>query len=146
MHRLMSLLYLSGYSATLIPFQICMLPRSDTCLVCEKSKHTAHRGNSYELYGRLDTQLNAIVKPVSIVKQLTNLIWLVVAVLQSRSIALSQLATYVPREAKAESWITHILRYLINPQVGMSLSPGQSREHALGDLDKFTGVYVIVRH
>lgn len=83
-----------------------------------KNKHTPHRGNSYELYDRLDAQLDALMRDtVNNVKQLTNLIWLVVAVLQGRTIALSQLATYLPGDGQAESRVTRIRRWLMNPQV-----------------------------
>ncbi len=84
----------------------------------KNNKDTPHRGNSYELYDRLDAQLDALMSnSVSNVKQLTNLIWLVVAVLQGRTIGLSQLATYLPGDAEAESRVTRIRRWLMNPQV-----------------------------
>ena len=51
------------------------------------------------------------------VKQLTNLIWLVVAVLQGHTLALSQLAMYLPGPTDAASRVTRIRRWLMNPRV-----------------------------
>ena len=51
------------------------------------------RGSSYELYDRVSETLSKIlIDQVSNIKQLTNLTWLVVAVMNGKSIALSQLA------------------------------------------------------
>ena len=54
---------------------------------------------------------------VSNIKQLTNLIWLVVGVIDGQSIALSQLANLLPGEADAESRVTRIREWLKNPKV-----------------------------
>ena len=54
---------------------------------------------------------------VSNIKQLTNLIWLVVAVINGKSIALSQLANLLPGEAEAQSRVTRIREWLKNPKV-----------------------------
>lgn len=58
---------------------------------------------------------------VSNVKQVTNLIWLVVAVIQGRSIALSQLANVLPGDADAESRVTRIREWLKNANVNVWL-------------------------
>jgi hypothetical protein len=54
---------------------------------------------------------------VSNIKQLTNLIWLVVSVINGQSIALSQLANLLPGSADAESRVTRIREWLKNPKV-----------------------------
>jgi hypothetical protein len=54
---------------------------------------------------------------VSNVKQLTNLIWLVVAILQGHSMALSRLATYLPGTVEAASRVTRIRRWWMNPHI-----------------------------
>src|SRR5512144_1317518 len=83
-----------------------------------KTNHTPPRGNSYELYDRLDEQMTTLMgEAVSNVKQLATLIWLVSAVVQGHSIALSQLATFLPGEAEAESRVTRVRRWLMNPHV-----------------------------
>ena len=73
------------------------------------------RGNSYELYDRLADQMSTRMgDAVKNVKQLTTLIWLVGAVRQGQSIALSQLATFLPGDAEAESRVTRLRRWLMN--------------------------------
>jgi hypothetical protein len=82
------------------------------------TKQAPPQGNSYELYDRLAEQMSARMgDAVMNVKQLTSLIWLVGAVLQGHSIALSQLATFLPGEAEAESRVTRIRRWLMNPHL-----------------------------
>lgn len=79
--------------------------------MCDKNKQTPYRGNSYALYERLETQLDALMSDaVSNVKQLANLNWRVVAVVQGHSIALSKLATCLPGDAEAESRVTRTRR------------------------------------
>ena len=98
----------------------------------KKSKQAPHQGNSYELYDRLDTQLDELMsESISNVKQLTNLIWLVVAVLQGHTVALSQLATYLPGDAEAESRVTRIRRWLMNPEVDVWTLYKALLKHAL---------------
>jgi hypothetical protein len=83
-----------------------------------KTQPAPARGNSYALYDRLAAQLSAQMgDAVSNVKQLTNLIWLVVAMLQSHTVALSQLATYLPGTAEAASRVTRVRRWLMNAHV-----------------------------
>jgi Transposase DDE domain len=54
---------------------------------------------------------------VSNIKQVTNLIWLVVGIMNSKSIALSQLANLMPGETEAESRVTRIREWLKNSKV-----------------------------
>ena len=72
--------------------------------------------SSQELYNRLDKKLRALVH-VKNGKQITNWVWIIVGVLQSQSPNLSQIANYLPLETKAESRVTLIRRWLMNPQV-----------------------------
>jgi hypothetical protein len=72
--------------------------------------------SSQELYNRLDEKLRAWV-PVKNRKQVTNWIWIIVGLLQSQSAHLSQIANTLPLESKAESRVTLIRRWLMNPQV-----------------------------
>ncbi len=75
-------------------------------------------GSAYVLYDRLNVTLNELMSDaVSNIKQLTNLIWLVVGVLDSQSIALSQLANVQPGESEARSRVTRIREWLKNSQV-----------------------------
>lgn len=83
-----------------------------------KQQSQSQRGSSYELYDRVSEQLMSVMSAqVSNIKQLTNLIWLVVAVINGQSIALSQLANLLPGEAEAESRVTRIREWLKNPRV-----------------------------
>lgn len=54
---------------------------------------------------------------VSNIKQAINLTWLVVVILESQPIALSQLANPLPGDTEAESRVTRIREWLKNPRV-----------------------------
>ena len=76
------------------------------------------RGSSYELYDQVSGTLTDIMKEhVSNIKQMTNLIWLVVAVMNGKSIALSQLANLLPGAGEAKSRVTRIREWLKNSKV-----------------------------
>jgi hypothetical protein len=72
--------------------------------------------SSQELYNRLSEKLSALVL-VKNRKQVTNWIWIIVGILQSESVNLSQIANSLPMATKAESRVTLIRRWLMNPQV-----------------------------
>lgn len=69
--------------------------------------------SSQELYNRLSEKVSALVK-VSNRKQLANWLWIVVGLLQGKSPALSQIATFLPMDTQAESRVTLIRRWLAN--------------------------------
>jgi hypothetical protein len=72
--------------------------------------------SSKELYTRLIGKLSTLVT-VAHIAQMTNWVWIVVGILQSNSLALSQIANHIPGEIKAESRVTTIRRWLQNFQV-----------------------------
>jgi Transposase DDE domain len=72
--------------------------------------------SSQELYNRLSEKLRALVL-VKNQKQVTNWIWIIVGILQSESVNLSQIANSLPMATKAESRVTLIRRWLMNPRV-----------------------------
>ena len=72
--------------------------------------------SSQELYNRLNAKLRELVS-VKNSKQVTNWIWIIVGVLQSQSANLSQIANNLPMDTEAESRVTLIRRWLMNPQV-----------------------------
>jgi hypothetical protein len=86
--------------------------------------------SSQELYNRLDEKLRELVS-VKNRKQVTNWIWIIVGVLQSQSANLSQIANYLPMETKAESRVTLIRRWLMNPRVKVWQFYKKVLEHAL---------------
>jgi hypothetical protein len=86
--------------------------------------------SSQELYNRLSEKLRTLV-PVKNRKRVTNWIWIVVGILQSQSSNLSQIANYLPLETKAESRVTLIRRWLMNPQVKVWLFYKKVLEHVL---------------
>lgn len=86
--------------------------------------------SSQELYNRLSEKLRALVQ-VRNRKQVTNWIWIIVGILQSQSCNLSQIANYLPIETKAESRVTLIRRWLMNPQVKVWQFYKQVLEHVL---------------
>lgn len=71
--------------------------------------------SSEQVYNRLMITLQAIV-PVSNRKQLVNWAWTAVAIFQARSIALSQIAVFLPGSAQAESRVMRLRRWLSNQQ------------------------------
>lgn len=86
--------------------------------------------SSQELYNRLEKKLRTLVR-VNNRKQVTNWIWIIVGILQSQSSNLSQIANYLPMETKAESRVTLIRRWLMNPQVNVWQFYKQVLEHVL---------------
>src|SRR3970040_2111573 len=88
--------------------------------------------SSQELYSRLNEKLRDLVH-VENGKQVTNWIWIIVGVLQSQSSNLSQIANFLPQETKAESRVTLIRRWLMNPQVKVWLFYKKVLEQVLSD-------------
>ena len=88
--------------------------------------------NSEELYSRLQGTLSTLVK-VRNIAELKNWIWIVVGILQSESVALSKIATYIPGETQAESRVTKIRRWLMNFHVDVWSFYKPVLEHALKD-------------
>jgi hypothetical protein len=86
--------------------------------------------SSQELYNRLVETVQSQVK-VSNVKQLTNWIWIIVGILQAKSIALSQIALFIPGETAAESRVTTIRRWLSNLRVDVWAFYRPLLEHVL---------------
>ena len=72
--------------------------------------------SSQELYNRLDEKLRALVH-VKNRKQVTNWIWVIVGILESKSCNLSQIANCIPVNTKAKSRVTLVRRWLSNSQV-----------------------------
>ena len=86
--------------------------------------------SSQELYNRLNEKLRELVR-VKNRKQVSNWIWVIVGILQSQSCNLSQVANYLPLATKAESRVTMIRRWLMNPQVKVWSFYKQVLEHVL---------------
>jgi hypothetical protein len=74
--------------------------------------------SSEELYNRLIEILSRLVS-VRNKAELKNWAWIVVGVLQSQSMALSKVATYIPGEIQAESRVATIRRWLMNFHVNV---------------------------
>jgi len=72
--------------------------------------------SSQELYNQLSQKLRELVS-VKNRKQITNWIWIVVGMLQSESCHLGQIANYLPLKSMAESRVTLIRRWLMNPHI-----------------------------
>jgi hypothetical protein len=86
--------------------------------------------SSQELYNRLNKKLRELVH-VKNGKQVTNWIWIIVGILQSQSSNLSQIANCLPMETKAESRVTLIRRWLMNPHVKVWKFYKKILEHVL---------------
>lgn len=75
-------------------------------------------GSSEVLYDRLSQKLIAVCgEQTTNIKQVVNLIWLVIGVINARSVALSKIANSLPGEAEATSRVTRIRRWLDNGHV-----------------------------
>ena len=74
--------------------------------------------SSQELYNRLNEKLRELIH-VKNGKQVTNWIWIIVGILQSQSSNLSKIANYLPMETEAESRVTLIRRWLMNPHISV---------------------------
>ncbi len=73
--------------------------------------------SSYELYARIWRTLRPIVA-VSNIKQLNTWVWLAVAIIQAKSIALGQLILHIPvGSPEAKSRVTTLRRWLKNPRI-----------------------------
>jgi hypothetical protein len=72
--------------------------------------------SSRELYTRVIHTLSPLVS-VAHIAHLTNWVWIVVGIVQAKSVALSHIATHIPGDAKAESRVTTIRRWLQNFRV-----------------------------
>lgn len=72
--------------------------------------------SSQELYTRLIGTLRELVS-VTHVAELENWAWIIVGMLQSNSVVLSEIANHIPGETTAEARITTIRRWLRNRQV-----------------------------
>jgi hypothetical protein len=86
--------------------------------------------SSKELYNRLNEKMRELVH-VKNRKQVTNWIWIIVGVLQSQSSNLSQIGNSLPMETKAESRVTLIRRWLMNPHVKVWVFYKKILEHVL---------------
>ncbi len=75
-------------------------------------------GGSTELYDRLSQKLMAVCgNETTNIKQIVNLIWLVVGVINARTVTLSKIANSLPGQVEAESRVTRIRRWLNNGHV-----------------------------
>lgn len=72
--------------------------------------------SSQELYSRMVHTLKGLVT-VAHIAHLSNWVWMTVGILQSQAVALGQIATHLPWEAKAGSRIARLRRWLRNGQV-----------------------------
>jgi len=87
---------------------------------------------SEELYTRLEKAIMPLVE-VSHAHHLSNWLWIVSGILQSKSVALSQIAVHLPMETKAEARITRIRRWLKNVKVNVWFLYRPILEHVLRD-------------
>ena len=86
--------------------------------------------SSQELYNRLIETRQPLVR-ISPVGHLRNWMWIVVGILQANSLALSQIALHIPSDAKAESRVATIRRWLQDRQVNVWAFYQPVLEHVL---------------
>jgi len=97
---------------------------------------------SKELYTRLEQAIMPLVE-VSHAHHLSNWLWIVSGVLQSKSVALSQIATCLPMETKAEARITRIRRWLKNARVDVWSLYRPILEHVLRDWQEQKAIIIL---
>jgi DDE family transposase len=73
-------------------------------------------GSSQQLYNRIAKTIEEVVTPKHI-RHLTNLIWIVVGIVQQQSVAMSQIAQSIAGETQAESRVAKIRRWLKNSKI-----------------------------
>ena len=88
--------------------------------------------SSKQLYNELNEKMSELVK-VKNRKQLANWIWIIVGIIQSESCNLSKIANYLPMETEAESRVTLVRRWLMNPHVKVWKFYKKILEHVLAD-------------
>lgn len=98
--------------------------------------------SSRELYTRLINTLSPLVS-VAHIAHLTNWAWIVVGILQSNSMALSQIATHISGEAQAESRVTTIRRWLKNFHMEVWDFYRPVLEHALQGWQSVTAIVIL---
>lgn len=86
--------------------------------------------SSQELYNRLIETIQPLVK-ISPVGHLRKWMWIVVGILQANSLALSPIALHIPGDAKAESRVATIRRWLQDRQVNVWAFYQPVLEHVL---------------
>jgi len=87
---------------------------------------------SEELYTRLKEAIMPLVA-VKHLHHLTNWLWIVSGILQSKSVALGQIAVHLPMATKAEARITRIRRWLKNSKIEVWACYRPILEHVLQD-------------
>jgi hypothetical protein len=98
--------------------------------------------SSQELYDRLSEKVSELVS-VSNHKQLANWLWIVVGLLQGKSPALSQIATFLPMDIQAESRVTLVRRWLMNEHVDVWRYYEPILKHVLRGWSARTGVVIL---
>lgn len=86
--------------------------------------------SSQELYNHLIETIRPLVE-ISPIGHLNNWMWIVVGILQSNSLALSQIALHIPGHANAESRVATIRRWLQDRQVNVWTYYQPVLEHVL---------------
>jgi hypothetical protein len=80
---------------------------------------------------------------VAHIAHLTNWVWIVVGMMQANSMALSQIATHIPGNVKAESRVTTLRRWLTNFQVDVWALYRPVLEHALQGWQTVTAMVIL---
>jgi len=75
--------------------------------------------SSATLYARLFERLRA-AHPDTHLKRIANWVWIVVGLIQSQSVHLSQIALHIPSEAKAAGRIAQVRRWLANKFINVT--------------------------
>lgn len=97
---------------------------------------------SKELYTRLEQAIMPLVE-VRHAHHLSNWLWIVSGILQSKSVALSQIAVHLPMETKAEARITRVRRWLKNNKVNVWCMYRPILEYVLRDWQEQEAILIL---
>lgn len=99
--------------------------------------------SSYELYKRIIGTLHPLV-PFTNRKQLNNWVWIIVGILQTNSVHLSEIVNTIPvGSCKAEARLTTVRRWLSNPKVEIWTFYRPLLEHVLADWRSVEAVVIL---
>jgi len=73
-------------------------------------------GSSQQIYNRIEGKLESIIEYED-ARNLKNLLWIVVGIIQQETVNLSKIAQSIPGETKAQSRVTKIRRWLMNEKI-----------------------------
>jgi hypothetical protein len=95
-----------------------MLMKLAQSVVATPTRKASRMSSSQELYTRVFTKLRT-VHPEPHLKRIATWVWVIVGLILSHSVHLSQIAQHIPSEAQAAGRIAQVRRWLSNPFINV---------------------------